>query len=560
MTHGTGTPVSKEHLPGIALIGKRAPRRGTLGEEGLPGAFACGKRGKTKERKLFLLPSPYAKERTEKARTGRALPEKERRTHKEKRLSRRQWLALAGGTAVAWGIPLAGQQATLTGEAKAASGAASDNRLLAGQAFRDITPPLGIELAGFHRTPGNERRIRGIRQPAEARALVLRMGQMTAAVVSLDLLAVSADWSAQTAQAVEKATGIPAAHVRFCATHSHSMPTLRYCRQWGAISPEYAEQVRKATVEAVQTALEDLAPARLEVGRAMVIGGNFNRTAKPWKTDAEFGKDSTDADRWLDTTLHVLRFRREGKPELVWYHFSSHPVCYRDELAGPDWPGLVAQWAKADGLPTVCYLQGHAGDVNPGDGQKWIGDPEPSAKAVYEGLKKALAAAQPTPVEHLDLKTQLVDLPLDMELFQKWIDQYRAKPEECNRGHWVDGPFAADWFQGAAKWNLKQTTLPVRVSALALGREVALVFHPAELYSYYGLAIRRDSPFRYTLVVGYTDDCIGYLPDPKAYQAGEYAAIVVPKILDLPPFRSQAASLLAQEALQMLRAVWKVEK
>ncbi len=482
----------------------------------------------------------------------------------EGQITRRGWLALAGAAAGSW----AGMAASFSRRpggwpalwAEEVGRAASANRLLAGQAFRDITPPLGIELAGFHRPPGNERRIKGIRQPAEVRALVLRVGQTTAAIVSLDMLAVSASWRDQTAQAVEKAAGIPAEQVRLCATHSHSMPTLRYCRQWGGVSEEYGEQVRKATVEAVRTAIEDLAPARLEVGRATVAGGNFNRTTKQWKTDAEFGKDSTEADRWLDTTLHALRFRREGKPDLVWYHFSSHPVCYRDEQAGPDWPGLVAQWAKADGLPTVCYLQGHIGDVNPGDGQKWIGDPEPSAKAVYEGLKKALQAAQPVPVDDLQVKTQIIHLPLDIELLQQWIEQYRTKPEECNKGHWVDGPFAADWFQGAQKWDLKQTSLPVRVSAIGLGREVGLAFHPSELYSYYGLSIRRESPFRYTLVVGYADNYIGYLPDPKAYQAGEYAAIVVPKILDLPPFRPEAASLLTQKAIQILQAVKKPEK
>ena len=30
-------------------------------------------------------------------------------------------------------------------------------------------PPLGIELAGFHKPPGRERRITGIRQPASRR-------------------------------------------------------------------------------------------------------------------------------------------------------------------------------------------------------------------------------------------------------------------------------------------------------------------------------------------------------------------------------------------------------
>ena len=52
--------------------------------------------------------------------------------------------------------------------------------------------------------------------------------------------------------------------------------------------------------------------------------------------------------------------------------------------------------------------------------------------------------------------------------------------------------------------------LPISVTQLG---EVGLLFHLAELYSYYGLEIRRDSPFEHTLVIGYTDDFIGYRPE-----------------------------------------------
>ena len=68
-------------------------------------------------------------------------------------------------------------------------------------------------------------------------------------------------------------------------------------------------------------------------------------------------------------------------------------------------------------------------------------------------------------------------------------------------------------------------------------------------------SIRRSSPFAHTLAVGYTDDIIGYLPDPNAYKAGEYAAIVVPKIIDLPPFTPQAAGRMAEAAGKLLQTV-----
>jgi hypothetical protein len=101
---------------------------------------------------------------------------------------------------------------------------------------------------------------------------------------------------------------------------------------------------------------------------------------------------------------------------------------------------------------------------------------------------------------------------------------------------------------------VKQLHLPITLSAIQLG-PVGMVFHPSELYSYYGLAVSRDSPLPHTLVIGYTDGIIGYLADPKAYEAGEYAAVTVPKILDYPPFTPAAARRTAAAAGDLLRRI-----
>jgi neutral ceramidase len=462
----------------------------------------------------------------------------------DQRLLRREFLGRgAAAGAVALGLP-----------AVLARAEGAPARLEVGQGVVDITPPLGIEMAGFHRPPGKERRIKGIRHPVEARALVLKHGDFLAAIISMDEPTVSAAFSAAVARQVAKTVGIPAANVRTCATHTHSMPAFCYLRQWGAMPAEYMAAVEKLAVKAVQRAKEDLAPAELSAGHQRVVGGNFNRTTKTWKTDAEFTKDSTDADRWLDTVLHALVFRRSGKPDLLWYHFSAHPVCYTDDLAGPDWPGIVVDRCRAEKKLSPSYLQGHCGDVNPGDGKPWLGIPEKVAEAVYTGLKGAVDRAKPVKTDRVRMQNAVAQLPLDIPLFQKQLDEYRKDPSKCAGGQWVDAGFAADWAKGAAKWDLKRTTLPVAISALQLG-SVGLLFHPGELFSYYGLAIRRDSPFEHTLVVGYTDDIIGYLPDPNSFKAGEYAATVVPKIIDLPPFRPEAAACFSQEGGKLLRAI-----
>ena len=213
--------------------------------------------------------------------------------------------------------------------------------LLAGEGIKNITPPLGIELAGFHKSPGKERKITGIRRPTMARALVLQAGQSRVAIVALDILGLPEEFAGRLGKRVSAQTGIPAEHVQ-SATHTHRVE-LGLPSPVGCVSKEYDQQVEGQAAAAVAAAVQDLAEADFYLGKQAVEKANHNRTARKWRTDAEFTKASGPDERWLDTTLHALFFLREKpKTSLLRYHFSAHPVCYTDTLAGPDWPGLVA--------------------------------------------------------------------------------------------------------------------------------------------------------------------------------------------------------------------------
>lgn len=333
------------------------------------------------------------------------------------------------------------------------------------------------------------------------------------------------------------------------------MPAFCYLRQWGAISPDYMAAVEAKVVEAVERAHADLAPATLHTGKSPAAGASNNRTVKTWKTEEQFTAQSSDDERWLDTMVRVLHFERgNGKKNLLWYHFSAHPVCYQDDLAGPDWPGLVDDLVREKLGITPSYLQGHSGDVNAGDADHWIGEAEKTAGPVAAAIATAIDSAQTVRVDFLRALAEPAPMPLDLERLAKWIAAYREDPTQCATGPWVDGPFAADWFQSAVQWDMNRMQLRVPLSALQLG-EVGLVFHPAELYSCYGLMIQRDSPLPHTFVTGYADDIIGYVPDPRAYTDGEYSAITVPKILDLPPFTPNAGRELTTAAGTMLKAL-----
>lgn len=462
-----------------------------------------------------------------------------------KRYPRRQFLGTLAAASAA-GLVLPGRPAR---------SATRSPKLKAGQGVVDITPPTGIEMGGFHRSPGNERRVLGIRQASFVRAIVLTDGETTTAVVSVDVATIGQRMAVRVRAAVARQTGVPAENVQLCATHTHSMPAFNYLRQWGAIPLDFMATVEKRIVEAVQLAKDDLASAELALGTSRAVGGNFNRTSGTWKTDDLFNDQSTDAERWLDTTVHALHFRRSGDADdLLWYHFSAHSVCFADGLAGPDWPGMVADRIRDELKLEASFLQGHAGDVNPGDGTPWRGDADETVAAVYKALRSAVDTAQPVEVDAVRIASGRFDVPYNMELFDDQVRRYREDASKCASGEWVDAGFAADWFKAASKRDPSEKSLPASLGALRLG-DVGLIFHPAELYSYYGLAMRRAAVTDHTLVVGYTNGILGYLTDPAAYIGGEYAAITVPKILDYPPFQPTAAAGMATAGVELLKGL-----
>ena len=110
--------------------------------------------------------------------------------------SRRSFLKSAAVGAAALALPVGAGRA-----------AANKPVLEVGEGVVDTTPPVGIELGGFHRPPGQERRIAGIRRPTAARALVLRLGDTQAAIVSIDIATVVDEMTVRVQQRIAGATG-----------------------------------------------------------------------------------------------------------------------------------------------------------------------------------------------------------------------------------------------------------------------------------------------------------------------------------------------------------------
>jgi hypothetical protein len=65
----------------------------------------------------------------------------------------------------------------------------------------------------------------------------------------------------------------------------------------------------------------------------------------------------------------------------------------------------------------------------------------------------------------------------------------------------------------------------VEVQVIALGEEVAWVSLPGEIFVELGLALKKASPFRYTLIAELANGSVGYIPDKPAFAQGNYEVV-----------------------------------
>src|SRR5665213_430327 len=79
-----------------------------------------------------------------------------------------------------------------------------------GVARRRITPPLGCQMAGFDARKGFAN---AVHDDLHARALVFDDGATTVAFVSVEVIAVSAEFTAVARALVESATGLSLIHI-----------------------------------------------------------------------------------------------------------------------------------------------------------------------------------------------------------------------------------------------------------------------------------------------------------------------------------------------------------
>ncbi|MHC4146678.1 MAG: sugar phosphate isomerase/epimerase family protein, partial [Planctomycetota bacterium] len=432
----------------------------------------------------------------------------------------------------------------LTGQKTSPSHGASVNaaQLTAGVAVTDITPPVGYRMSGYFR----ERLSTGTSNPLRAKAVVIRQGRESAAMVSCDIIGLSPEVSSRARKLAAKKTGIPAANILLAATHSHTGPlyfgALRKHFHHRAIAAsgsdpyekvDYSSRLVRRIVKAITQADAAAKPVRLEAGTVEQQGLSFNRRFHMKNGTVRFnpGIQNPDIVRVagpIDPEVGIVFFRETNTDRNVaaMVNFALHLDTVGGTEYAADYPFYVEQSLREKyGKDLVLlYGTGTCGDINHIDVTKrerlktdYIGRTlGETVCAKAESLKSITESA-------LAVRRAIVDVSLQRYGPEKvaWARESIEKvgTRELSFLEQVEA------YKIIAIEMRQSRTIPLEVQVFRLSRDVAVVGLPGEVFVDLGLAIKQSSPFATTLVIELCQDAPGYIPTKKAFAEGSYETV-----------------------------------
>jgi len=444
----------------------------------------------------------------------------------------------------------------------------TENTLTAGAAKIDITPPIGFRMQGIMR------RIEpsvGIHMPLAATALVLADDNHKIAVIDCDLIGLDMPLAAEIRQAVAQRIGTETSHVTVACTHTHTSPATVRTSLGGphdlaprsgeieSLDAYVAELVDKlAGVAAAADACRR--PARAGAGRGEAAV-NINREQMMDDGRVFVGRNP---DGVTDHGVDVLRIDDlEGRPIAVVCCFAAHPVVMGMDsfLLGPDYPGVVRRVVEQTVGGTCLFLTGAAGNQATIEflQDDWNEVERTGGVIGLEAAKTAMGIeTRPHEVvmetggsmsnlalyskrfhdrpshQLLDVATRTATVPLQplpslAEAEAQAADAQRELADAQCRGVTVRETvpllLMERWTRGVlekVRAGVKQDELVFDIVGYRLD-DFVLVALPGEPFIEIAIGVKERSKATHTMVAGYGNGNVGYLPSAETVAQGGMA-------------------------------------
>lgn len=448
--------------------------------------------------------------------------------------------------------------------------------LQAGAAQAVITPPIGIDLTGFGGRPGPSSTVH---DDLFARAVVLASGNARVALVSLDLLGLAPELTGAIRRHVARATGIPTEALLLNCSHTHAGPATITLRGLGERDAAYEDVLARAVAGVVKMACDRMAPARLAFGTGHAqVGINRRQHLSDGRT--VLGENPGGP---YDPSVPVLRVDHAGpapngqrcpRPVALLFSHATHPVILGSENTGisADLPGpavVAVRRARVGGAREVTslFLQGCCGDINP---VRRGSLEDVRALGTLLGVAAVQGAEEAVPVEGEPLIAVAERLalplqnPLPLDEARALRDQAAEQLKEAEERFGTGDEYRLRTARAMLAWAEDYLALAggatvlwahLELQCIRLG-DVALVALGAEPFLEIGQAIAARSPAPHTIVLGYTNGLLGYLPTAAAYPFGGYEVDTAYKYFGTLMVTDASEQIVVEAAARALAKLW----
>lgn len=413
--------------------------------------------------------------------------------------------------------------------------------LLTGAAESDITPPIGTELAGYFNTRVSE----GVIHPLMAKAAVFGEGAGRCALVTIDLITITADLTSKVRRIVEDETGIVGSRVMICATHTHTGPEIRDGSKIIKVNTEYRDGLPRRIADAVVKAAAAQKPAYLCIGTEKEEGLSFNRRFRMSDSTEQFGpyeKENGAVSEGsagpIDPTFGALVFKEQidSKPFLVICNYSVHIDVTSGNLISADFPAVMTNTLRAiyGQELIVQYVQGACGNINhvpymldlpyPRSG---VWKSEQMGRAFAGKAMNIIEKAWPSETMTADTVSEILDVPMYPKNDVVCQERLRLAKEKKE-------PTAWDLAIISRFENYDDTGSNKReVQTMRIG-DAVFCGAPGEYFVEWGFEIKKWSPFKFTFIAELCDDAVGYIPTYEAFMRGGYEATPIVSVRSTP--------------------------
>lgn len=436
-----------------------------------------------------------------------------------------------------------------------------ENKLEVGASKRNITPTKthpedGVYLGGYGigfrsaiassifgiegnldttMALGDTRRAKGVRDNIWVRTIAFSDAGQTFVEVSLDVTGIGDVIIERIREEVSNQVEIPKTHILISATHTHSGPDLQGL--WGGIPKSYREYVISKTVSSVKEAVNSRKPARLYKSSFKLPKYNKNRR----------GHGFTDN---VMTVLHATD--SAGNPIATLINYAAHPTVLGpgNKLVSADFPGALVSEVKEEigGMP--MYISGAIGDVSAKTNGLDVDEYGSKLGEIAVDRLKSDNEVVTGNISHFNWEYFKIPItnpmfllaynPLSMSEISG--EDISSLLPEAAREQFESLSPTSEGFSEIVSISLGTTKpyytfhldpqsifcVETRVHYIEFGNDLGLVTVPGEGLTRFGLGlkkmnekIRRTSTPENLMILGLTNDTLGYLVPQDEWQAGE---------------------------------------